>query len=226
MILKNFEINKKPENPFKITKASRKNPAVDFRINGKNKLEKSLIITLSICIIILLISPNYKIRHKNIVPGSNVIVYTDVIPQTLQNAQRRRQPEKPAVPIEAETEEMAEDITIDFEYISFSDLPPMPGNVRGVPDVTIGPRIIKQVVPSISSKDKKNGVKGSINISVLVDHTGKVIDVIILESTIEILDVKKAVVAAAYRCFFIPARRGARNVKDRSFIKYDIDFSR
>ena len=144
----------------------------------------------------------------------------------MQNAQRRRQPEKPAVPIEAETEEMAEDITIDFEYISFSDLPPMPGNVRGVPDVTIGPRIIKQVVPSISSKDKKNGVKGSINISVLVDHTGKVIDVIILESTIEILDVKKAVVAAAYRCFFIPARRGARNVKDRSFIKYDIDFSR
>ncbi|GAG20669.1 unnamed protein product, partial [marine sediment metagenome] len=153
-------------------------------------------------------------------------VYTDVIPQTSQSTQRRRQPERPAVPIPAETEEMAEDVTIDFENISFSDLPPLPGNIRGVPNVTIGPRIIKQVLPAIPRKDNKKGIKGTINISLEIDADGKVIDVIVLKSTIDNPEVVKAVVDAAYRCLFVPARRGSKNVKDRTFLKYDIDYSR
>jgi len=192
-------------------------------------LEKSFIISLSICIIILLIFPTYTVPPINTNPGSNVMVYTDVIPQTTQGGRRRpNPPDKPAVPIEAEVEEMAEDVTIDFDFeqISFSDLPPIPGTVGRIPDVTIGPRMIKQVVPSISDKDKKRGVKGTIDLSVEVDHNGKVVDVIVLKTTINNPNVIKSVVEAAYKSFFVPAKRGLKNVKDRTFIKYDIDFSR
>jgi len=227
MLLKNFQVYKEPESPFKVSKAQRKNPTVEFRIKGKIRLEKSFIISLSVCIIILLIFPTYTVPPINTNPGSSVMVYTDVIPQTTQSGRRRPSPpDRPAVPIEAEVEEMAEDVTIDFDEISFSDLPPIPGTVGRIPDVTIGPRMIKQVVPSISDKDKKKGVKGTIDLSVEVDPNGKVIDVIVLKATINNPDVIKSVVEAAYKSFFIPAKRGLKNVKDRTFIKYDIDFSR
>ena len=227
MLLKNFQINKKPESPFKISKEQRKNPAADFRVKGKIRLEKSIIVSLSICIILFLIFPRYTVPTINVTPGSSMMVYTDVIPPTSQNTPKRpRPPERPAVPIEAEVEEMAEDITIDFDEISFSDLPALPGNIRGVPDVTIGPRMIKQVVPSISDKDKKKGIKGTVDISVEVGPDGKVIDIIVLKTTINNPNVVKAVVEAAYKCLFIPAKRGSRNVRDRTFIKYAIDFSK
>lgn len=227
MLLKNFQVYKEPESPFRVSKTQRKNPTVEFRVKGKIRLEKSFIISLSVCIILFLIFPTYTVPPINTNPGSSVMVYTDVIPQTTQSGRRRpRPPDRPAVPIEAEVEEMAEDVTIDFDEISFSDLPPIPGNVRGIPDVTIGPRMIKQVLPSISDKDKKKGVKGSIDLSVEVDPNGKVIDVIVLKTTINNPDVIKSVVEAAYKSFYIPAKRGLKNVKDRTFIKYDVDFSR
>lgn len=227
MLLKNFQVYKEPESPFKVSKNQRKNPTVEFRIKGKIRLEKSFIISLSVCIILFLIFPTYTVPPINTNPGSSVMVYTDVIPQTTQSGRRRPlPPDRPAVPVEAEVEEMAEDVTIDFDEISFSDLPPIPGNVRRIPDITIGPRMIKQVVPSISDKDKKKGVKGSIDLSVEVDPNGKVINVIVLKTTINNPNVVKSVVEAAYKSFFIPAKRGLTNVKDRTFIKYDIDFSR
>ena len=192
MLLKNFQINKEPESPFKVSKAQRKNPTVEFKVKGKIRLEKSFIISLSVCIIILLIFPTYTVPPINTNPGSSVMVYTDVIPQTTQSGQRRpRSPDRPAVPIEAEVEEMAEDVTIDFDEVIFSDLPSIPGTVGRIPDVTIGPRMIKQVVPSISDKDKKRGVKGTIDLSVEVDPNGKVVDVIVLKTTIDNPDVIK-----------------------------------
>ena len=156
MLLKNFQVYKKPESPFKVSKVQRKSPSVDFRTKEKVRLEKSLIVSLSICVILFLIFPVYKVPPINTNLGSRVMVYTDVIPQTTQSGQRRPSPpERPAVPVEAEIEEMAEDITIEFDEISFSDLPQMPGGIGGVPDVIIGPRMIKQVVPSISTADDR-----------------------------------------------------------------------
>ncbi|NVM05278.1 MAG: hypothetical protein HWN67_23370, partial [Candidatus Helarchaeota archaeon] len=102
MLLKNFQINKKPESPFKISKEQKKNPSADFRVKGRIRLEKSIIASLSICLILFLIFPRYKIPPIDATPGSSMMVYTDVIPPTSQNAPRRpRPPERPAVPIEA-----------------------------------------------------------------------------------------------------------------------------
>jgi len=91
---------------------------------------------------------------------------------------------------------------------------------------TVKPRLISQEVPIISEELKKKGFEGIINLSVEVDPTGKVTDVMILESTINVPEIKKAVVEAAYTCSFIPARKGSKNIKDRVSFKYDLDFSK
>ena len=123
-------------------------------------------------------------------------------------------------------EKIAEDITIEFDNTSFVDLPSVLENVDEDLQDKIGPRMIKQNVPLISDRYKKMGIKGTINVSVEVDHTGKVIDVQILESTINIPEIKKAVVEAAYTSSFIPARKGSKNIKGKTKIIYELDYSK
>ncbi len=234
MLLNKFQIFKKPESPFTATRISKKNPAVDFRFGEKIRFEKSIVISLLICIFVFMISPRDMITKVEMgSKGIAVIEYTDVIPSTSQSMQRRPQPERPAIPVEAEVEEMAEDVTIDYQDIGFSDLPGVPGfgggigsGKEGFADITIAPRIIRQVLPYISEKDKKKGIKGSVEVSVEVDPNGKVVDVIILRTTLNSQDVLKAVVEASYKCLFVPARRGQRNVQEKYVVKYDIDFAK
>ena len=78
----------------------------------------------------------------------------------------------------------------------------------------------------LSEKDKKKGIKGSVEVSVDVDPNGKVVNVVVLKTDINNQDVLKAVVEAAYKCLFIPARRGQKNVQEKYPFKYDIDFSK
>lgn len=101
----------------------------------------------------------------------------------------------------------------------------MAENVKGISQFKTGPKMIEQAIPSIPQEFKKIGIKGIIDVSVEVDPTGKVTNVMILESTINIPEVKKAVVEASYKCRFTPAKKGSKNIKDKTLIKYDLDYS-
>ena len=227
MLLKTFQINKKPESPFRLFEKSKKNPKVDIRSGLKVQQEKSLAGVLFVFLVILLLYPTYTDSPPQIGTGTHLFVSEKVIPTTTQHTQKRPPPpDRPAIPIEAEVEDMAEDITIDFEDISFSELPPLPGRIGVAPKITVRPRLIKQVVPYIRDKDKKKGIKGAINLSVEVDESGRVTDVLVLESSIDNENIVKSVIEAAYKCLFIPAKKESRNVKVRTFIKYDVYFSK
>ena len=200
---------------------------MDIKSGLKEHQEKSLAGVLLIFLVILLIYPRYSSHLPQIGTGTHLFVSENIIPTTTQNTQNKPPPpDRPAIPIEAEEEDMAEDVTIDFEDISFSELPPLPGRIGVPPKITIGPRLIKQVVPYIREKDKKKGIKGAINLSVEVDESGRVTDVLVLESSIDNKNIVRAAIEAAYKCLFIPAKRDSRNVKDRTFVRYDVYFSK
>ena len=92
-------------------------------------------------------------------------------------------------------------------------------------EITIAPRMIKQVDPSLPDSVKKLGIKGTIDLSVEVDASGKVIDVVVQKSAFNDTNIVKTIVEAAYKCAFIPAEKESKKVKGRTSITYNIDFS-
>ena len=126
MITKNIFVNG-VDSPFTIWKPKGKNPKVDYRTKKGNRGEKSLIITLLICLTIIFCFRDYRVRLAKKEPGHLFAVYSEIIPATYNKTTKPPPPDRPAVPVEAEFEEMAEDVTIDFEEIAFSKLPPIPG---------------------------------------------------------------------------------------------------
>ena len=90
----------------------------------------------------------------------------------------------PAVPIEVEDEQITEDVTIEFPSVNFIDLPPLPeGFGMTGESVTMGPRLVKEVIPAISEAAKRRGARGTVRLSVLVEESGRVADVRVVDNS-------------------------------------------
>ena len=121
-------------------------------------------------------------------------------------------PKPPSIPVEAEDDEILDEVEIDFLEVQedwLSDKPTLP-----VPDDTLDtfdfiavsqkPKLIKTVAPVYPELARKSGVTGIVVVKVLIDKKGNVEKAEILKST-ALLD--EAAMAAAWQLKFKPGKQ-------------------
>lgn len=170
--------------------AFKKNPEYDLKFKYKKVIELALALALIICII--LFQAFKKLEHKKV--DKEVVlqkIEAEEIPQT-QQEKLPPPPSRPAVPIESESDDIPDDVTIDDTDIDFEDLPPPPPPPPAEDEAAtffvaydeppqpiggFGAIQSKLVYPEIA---RKAGIEGQVTIYAHIDEKGNVKDTKIL----------------------------------------------
>jgi len=143
------------------------------------------------------------------------IMEIEQIPQT-QQIDRPPPPARPSVPIESESEDIAEDLTIeetDLENFEAWDAPPPPPSgpqVRFIPydDPPVATGRIKPVYPDMAMDA---GIEGTVIIQAFINKRGRVEEAIVLKG-IPNTGLNEAAVEAVRKSSWKPAKQRERAV--------------
>ncbi|MDZ7331156.1 MAG: energy transducer TonB [candidate division KSB1 bacterium] len=170
--------------------AIKKNPKVDLRLKYRKVIEASLAIALAICIVLFQAFKRFE-RPQTVKKFEAAKIETIEVPQT-QQEKIAPPPSRPAIPIESESEDIPDDVTIDATEINFEEIPPPPPPppvedetatffvAYDEPPMPIGgfEAIQKKLVyPEIA---RKAGIEGQVTVYAHINEKGEVIDTKIL----------------------------------------------
>ncbi len=189
------------------------------------------IISISIIVSGMLIIPRFVTEIVDFGSPDQVIIQMDEIPQT-QQFNRPPPPARPAIPIESESEDIAEDVTIEEtdldDFIAWDDAPPLPSSgpkakfyAYDEPPVPIGGygAIQRNVVyPDIA---REAGLEGKVTIEVHIDRKGRVIEMEVLEGFPN-TGLNEAAMDAIRKTRFKPAKQ--RDIPVEVWIAIPINF--
>jgi protein TonB len=172
-----------------------KSPKADLRAQYKSALEISLIISLTVLILSFKYFPNIK-ESKVIEQAPQQLINLEDIQQTRQE-NRPPPPPKPPIPIEAPSEDVLQDITMQSTELNLNanvaPPPPPPKEeksaneepqyfvaVEEMPEPIGGIKAIqsKIIYPEIA---KRAGVEGKVYVKAYVDKNGDVTKAVILK---------------------------------------------
>lgn len=172
--------------------AIKKNPEVDLRLKYRRAFELSLAVALALCIVIL--QAFKKFERKRVKKEFEAAkIETVEVPQT-QQEKIAPPPSRPAIPIESESEDIPDDVTIEDTEINFDEIPPpppppaaeesdesaiifVPYDEPPEPIGGFGAIQAKLVYPEIA---RKAGIEGTVTVQARISETGEVIDTRIL----------------------------------------------
>jgi protein TonB len=172
--------------------AIKKNPAVDLRLKYRRVIEISLAIALALCIVIF--QAFKKFERKRVKKEFEAAkIETVEVPQT-QQEKIAPPPSRPAIPIESESEDIPDDVTIEDTEINFDEIPPpppppsaeesdesaiifVPYDEPPEPIGGFGAIQSKLVYPEIA---RKAGIEGTVTVQAQISETGEVINTRIL----------------------------------------------
>jgi len=170
--------------------ALRKNPKYDLKLKYKRVIELTLAIALLLCIV--LFQAFKKIEHKKSESQIELIkIEAEEIPQT-QQEKLPPPPSRPAVPIESESEDIPDDVTIEDTEIDFEELPPPPPPppsddeaasffvAYDEPPEPIGGFTAIQRKLKYPEIARKAGIEGTVTVQAQISQKGKVINTRIL----------------------------------------------
>ena len=183
--------------------------------NYRKVLESSTVLSL---IIITVLFYSFKTFKHEIVflkstPGTIEVVPP---PKTQQN-KPKPPPSRPQIPVEADDDELLDDVTIEDTEIDFTDfsdeiIPPPndPVEVFEFFAVSEKPVLIKHVAPVYPELAQRANIEGTVTVKVQIDTKGNVEKADILKS-IPMLD--DAAIKAALQCKFKPAKQRDKFVR-------------
>lgn len=200
----------------------RKNPDVDLRLKYKKVLELSSIFSILILVLMFFSFKQFETRTQ--LPESvDIQIEVIDIPPT-QQFSKPPPPSRPSIPVEADEDELLDDVTIEDTEIVFEaadDAPPPPppedDEVFEFFAVSQKPEILKKAVPKYPDLARKAQIEGTVVVTVTIGKTGKVESAVIFKS-IPMLD--EAALKAAKLCNFKPAKQRDKFVK----VKMNIPF--
>jgi len=203
-------------------KAMKKNPEADLKLKYKKALEAGSVFSLIIMIGIFFSFKTFE-SSLELPEQPDITIETIEIPQT-QQFQKPPPPSKPSIPVEAEDDEMLDDVTIEDTDVSFEpmeELPPPPppeeDEVFEFFAVSEKPVILHKETPIYPDLARKAGIEGIVVVTVTIGKDGSVEDAKIFKS-LPMLD--EAAIAAAKKCKFKPAKQRDKFVK----VKMNIPF--
>ena len=164
-----------------------KNAAADLRAKYKKTFELSLIIALALLIVAFKFFPKFETKEVKL-EGPQELFTVEDIQQTKQE-NRPPPPPKPPIPIEAPSEDVLQDITLNETeldvnaqmeappppkeekkveeeptyFVAVEEMPEPIGGIKGIQEKIVYPEIAKRA-----------GVEGKVYILAFVDETGKV----------------------------------------------------
>lgn len=197
--------------PFRLAPLPRSQNYNHWAADYRRQLERATVIAMSLITLLFLLFKRFPRQERPVeLQGPVIYVAVDEVPVTRQGV-RRPPPPRPTVPIPSEEPSVPEDLTIEETELdptaSMLDLPEGEGIAPIVP-----PRPIAEVFPEFPTSEKKRGVRGIIELSLLVNEKGAVEKVIVLQNTTGSALCERSAVRAAYQTRFIPARKGNRYV--------------
>ncbi len=205
-----------------MTQLLKKDPKVDLRLKYRKVMEVSIIFALLIIIFTFYAFKKFEVGVK--LPQSvDIKIEVVEIPPTEQIT-RPPPPSRPMIPIEAEDDELLDDVTIDETEVVFEardDTPPPPPEDDEVFEffaVSEKPVLIKKTVPRYPDLARKAQIEGKVVITVTIDKKGNVESAKIFKS-VPMLD--EAAQAAALQCKFKPAKQRDKFVKVKMNIPFD-----
>ena len=196
-----------------------KNPEHDLRLRYRKVFWISTSINFVISVTLAILFPEFKAQA---VAGKKdqIIINMEDIPETRQ-IQRPPPPPRPAVPIETESDDVPDDVTIESTDLDFDDAmvdlppPPPPGSndleeeVLEFFMVEEKPTITKNVRPIYPEIARKAGLSGRVFVRFKVGRDGRVSEVQILKGE-EIF--RQAAVDAVLQFVFKPAMQNDKPV--------------
>ncbi len=200
----------------------KKDPKADLLLKYRKTLEASTIIAL-----IVVIGTFYAFKKFEV--GARLPESVDIkievidIPPTEQ-IQRPPPPARPSIPVEAEDDELLDDVTIAETEIVFEardDTPPPPPEDDEVYEffaVSEKPVLRKKAVPNYPDLARKAQIEGKVVVTVTIDKKGNVENAVVFKS-VPMLD--EAAVSAALQCKFKPAKQRDKFVKVKMNIPFD-----
>jgi protein TonB len=206
-----------------MTQLLKKDPEADLRLKYRKVLEISVIFALLIMIFTFYAFKKFEVGAK--LPDTyDIKIEVIEIPPTEQ-IQRPPPPARPAIPIEAEDDELLDDVTIDETEVVFEardEAPPPPPDeddeVFEFFAVSEKPVLINKAVPQYPDLARKAQIEGKVVVTVTIDKKGNVENAVVFKS-VPMLD--EAAQAAAMQCKFKPAKQRDKFVKVKMNIPFD-----
>jgi protein TonB len=196
-----------------------KNPEHDLRLRYKKVFWISTSINFVVTVVVAVLFPEFTAEA---VAGKKdqIIINMEDIPETRQ-IQRPPPPPRPAMPIETESDDVPDDVTIESTDLDFDenmvDLPPPPPpggddmeeEVLEFFMVEDKPIITKNVRPVYPELARKAGLSGRVFVRFMVGRDGRVHEVQILKGE-EIF--RQAAIDAVSQFVFKPAMQNDKPV--------------
>lgn len=187
----------------------------NFKQKYRIVLEISTILSLVIVAFLFYSFKAFENKANNFNKYEPPIIVFDT-PLTKQN-KPKPPPSCPQKPVEAEEDELIDDVTIgdtDIDFTNFNDeiIPPPdePAEELEFFAVSEKPELIRQVQPKYPELAKRTGIEGTVVIKALIDTEGNIEKVILLKS-IPMLD--EAALTAAKQCKYKPGKQRDKFVK-------------
>ena len=196
-----------------------KAPEADLRRTYNKVFGICTAITFVLHTAVAVIFPSFEASASNR-QKKQIIIETVDIPET-QQIKRPPPPPRPAVPIETESDDVPDDVTIESTDLDFDDamvdLPPPPPPGSGEEEEEIlefymveqKPELVHSVSPAYPEIARKAGLTGKVFLKFLVDKAGRVSNVTVLRGQ-EIF--RQAAIDAILKFKFKPAQQNDKPV--------------
>ena len=196
-----------------------KAPEADLRRSYNKVFGYCTLVTFVLHTAVAVIFPTFEASASDRKKKQIIIENVD-IPETRQ-IKRPPPPPRPAVPIETESDDVPDDVTIESTDLDFDDAmvdmppPPPPGSQEEEEEifeffmVEQKPKVIKQVNPKYPEIARKAGLTGKVFLKFLVDKSGRVSNVTVLRGQ-EIF--RQAAIDAVLQFRFEPAQQNDKPV--------------
>lgn len=200
-----------------------KNPEADLKRRYGQVLGLSFALSVALHAGFAVLFPTLDIQATTGKPDQIVIQVED-LPETRQIT-RPPPPPRPAIPIETESEDVPDDVTIETTDLELEevpvDLPPPPTaesesilleeeEILEVWKVEQKPKLIRRAIPAYPDFALRAGLQGSVMLKVLLGKDGKAESIQVLKGE-EIF--RKSAIDAVGKFLFEPARQSDRPVK-------------
>lgn len=210
-----------------------KDPEVDMKRRYVKTFEKCLLISLALHIVVFLFWREAKVKPVERV-RKQVIIQIEDIPETHQEIKRAPPPSRPSVPVEVESEDVPDDVTIESTELDVREEnipppPPPPMEITAPPEeedeivefyhVEQKPRLVKMVQPEYPEIARKAVIEGKVFLHLLIGKDGRVEEVKFIKGPPVF---REAAIAAAKQYRFTPAMQNDKPV--RVWMALPIDF--